>query len=408
MLEKNFSRFIFSNSSNNRRGVFFWGLFLIILREPLLFVHTRFWAEEGIIFYSFAYLKSAWENFTTLQVGYYTLFNVAISELAVCFPVEKGPLITTLAAGMVQLIPVAIIAFTQSVLWDNFFKKLILITMFITLSPPEAWLNTTNIHCHFGLIFFLMVFINLEKSSRLQIWIFRLITPIAILSGPEALFIAPVYLYKAYKERKKENIIQAGIVVFFSIIQACIILYSLLYANRYGRAHGFSLSQFFNTFFTDGFGLMLPIGINDRRIIGMIIILPLAYIFWKSRKDKNVQYLFIAFLFVSVFTVLGSLGMESAPRYSYLPSCILILFMISDLYQDTKTHSWIYKAKITALVIIAGFTIVYFRSKLLSTAESVTGEPVWKHEVATWRKDKTYMLQVRPVLETDLRMKLSE
>src|SRR4051812_34313348 len=111
MIERNFSRFLFSNSAGSQRGLFLWGLLLIILRDPLLFVYSRFWAEEGIIFYSFAYLKSAWESFTTLQVGYYTLFNLLVSELAVCFPIEQGPLITTISACLVQLAAISIIVF---------------------------------------------------------------------------------------------------------------------------------------------------------------------------------------------------------------------------------------------------------------------------------------------------------
>jgi hypothetical protein len=140
--------------------LFIFGIIWIILREPLLFVHTRFWAEEGIIFYSSAVLNTFWENITTVHVGYYTLFNVLITEFAVLFPLESGPLITTLAGFLITVIPVYIIAFTQSVFWNSLFKRLFSILLVITFAPPEIWLNTTNIHCYFGLITFLILLVN--------------------------------------------------------------------------------------------------------------------------------------------------------------------------------------------------------------------------------------------------------
>jgi hypothetical protein len=155
--------------------------------------------------------------------------------------------------------------------------------------------------------------------------------------------------------------------------------------------------------------MMLPIGINDKKIIGMFVAAFMLYLFFKRKGIKEFQYLGITFMIVSVFSVLGALGMESAPRYSYLPSCILIIFLLYGVLQFVEVRSKIYLVKICMLIIVFSFNVVYYRSKLLSHTEPVKGPPVWKEEVARWREDKSYMPQVRPVLDNgELRMKLSK
>jgi hypothetical protein len=230
-----------------------------------------------------------------------------------------------------------------------------------------------------------------------------------ILTGPESMFITPAYMWKAYKERSRENIIQAAIAFIFSVIQASIIIFCVLYANNYKRTESFSLAQFITSYFCDGFGMLLPIGINDKKIIGIFVAIFMVYLVFKRRENKEVQYLWIAFLTVSVFSVLGAPGMESAPRYSYLPTCILIIFLLHEVLQFIDIRSKIYFVKVCMLIIAFSFNIVYYRSRLLSHTEPIKGKPVWKEEVARWRKDKSYMPQVRPMPDGgELRMKLSE
>jgi hypothetical protein len=376
--------------------LFIFGLIWIILREPLLLVHARFWAEEGVIFYSSAFLHDFWGNISTVFVGYYTLFNILIVEFAVLFPLEFGPLVTTLAGLIITLIPVYIIAFTQSVFWDNFIKRLFIILLMITFAPPDVWLNTTNIHCYFGVITFLILLVNYDHCSSAQLWFFRIINPMGILTGPEAMFITPAYLWKAYKERSRENIIQAVITVVFSTIQASIIIYCVLYANNYGRTTSFSLLRFIAMYFADGFGMLLPIGGYDKMVIGIPVAIFVAYTVFKRKDIKEVQYLIIAFLTVSVLTVIGALNMYSAPRYSYLPTCILLIFLLYEVLQFVDITSKIYIVKAWMLIIAFSFNIVYYRSKLLVDTEPVKGPPKWKEEVAHWRKDKSYMPEIRP------------
>jgi hypothetical protein len=407
--ENNFSWPVYLESLFVRRMLFVFGLIWIVLREPLLFVHTRFWAEEGTIFYSSAFMNGFLENITALSLGYYTLFNVLISEFAVLLPPESGPLITTLAGFLITLIPVYIIVFTQSLFWDSFYKKLFAILLVITAAPSEIWLNTTCIHCYFGLITFLILLVNYDTASVSQLWFFRIVNGMGVLSGPESMFITPAYVWRAYKERSRESIIQAIITVSFSMIQAGIIIFCILNDNKLGRTQGFSISQFTQTFFCDGFGMMLPVGINDRKIIGIFMALFTVYLIYRRRKNLEIQYISVGFLAVTLFSVLGALGMQSAPRYSYLPTCILILFLLYEVFHFAEMKSGIYMVKVWMLILFFSFTIVYYRSKLVSATEPVKGSPAWKEEVARWRKDKSYMPKIRPVLEgSEFRVKLSE
>src|ERR1700751_1875389 len=89
-------------------------IFLICLREPALILNPRMWAEEGIIFYHFALHHSLYDIFTTVHVGYLTLFNSIVSALqAKIFSIENAAIVSTDRGFLIQRIPVYIINVTR-------------------------------------------------------------------------------------------------------------------------------------------------------------------------------------------------------------------------------------------------------------------------------------------------------
>src|SRR6185437_8993584 len=209
---------------------------LIALREPALLLYPRLWAEEGCIFYQFALHHSLYEIFTTAHVGYLTLFNSIVSVLqAKIFSVENAAVVSTYMGFLIQLVPVYIISFTNYKLWDTPFKKIVSILIIIVVTAPEQWLNTTNSHFIFGLITFLVMVIPSIELSKFQKYIFRILLFIGGLTGPASIFFTPTFFLKAYKEKSKEKYIQAGIISLCALIQALVIVYSILFDNKYKR-----------------------------------------------------------------------------------------------------------------------------------------------------------------------------
>ena len=78
----------------------------IVLRCPRLFFEPRFWAEEGSVFFAYAFKHSALSALTRPDGGNYDLPRNLASILAVNLaPLEWAPLVTTLFAFGIQLIP---------------------------------------------------------------------------------------------------------------------------------------------------------------------------------------------------------------------------------------------------------------------------------------------------------------
>ena len=101
--------------------------------------------------------------------------------------------------------------------------------------------------------------------------------------------------------------------------------------------------------------------------------------------------------------------MFSFQKKSVLICVVCIVVVTVSIITYMNIQSKLYLTKLCMTVMIFSFAIVYYRSKLLIYTEPIKGDPVWKEEISKWRKDKSYMPQVRPVLDGgELRMKLSE
>ena len=120
---------------------------LTVWRQPRLFSHPRFWAEEGTVFFSRA-LCAPWSQ-ALLQPapsGYLKVFNNLVSLWAAYLvPLERAPLVTTLAAFVVQMVPLAILLTGASELHRGKLRQtLLILIILLNVYTGEIWLNTTN------------------------------------------------------------------------------------------------------------------------------------------------------------------------------------------------------------------------------------------------------------------------
>jgi hypothetical protein len=386
--------------NNKQKWLFFlWGVLVTIIREIRLITEPRFWAEEGTIFYSSAYSNSLWENLCTINVGYYTLLNVLVSHFSILFPTELAPVITTVVGLFIQLLPLVIIVFYPSIWWDTFLKKILIGTLVIVASPAEIWINTTNSHFYLGLITLLILLVDQGKLSNKDRWFFRVLLFLGVLTGPASSLVAPGYLWKSFKEKNRETYIQTSIVVFCVIIQACIIVYAALYNNKYSRFSGFDLSEFLLTYVGDSFGLLMPFGKNDRRVIGLILAPFILWLFYKNIKQTAYQYLILVFFSVSFFSILGSLRMIGGPRYSYVPTIIIFLILIREIFVAANEGRVIKQISLWILVLSTTFLVVFYQKNLEQNVSKKF--PKWKDEVELWKRDPLYKPRVHPSNEKD-------
>jgi hypothetical protein len=388
------------NTAKFRLLFILWCILLIACRETDYLVHPRFWAEEGKIFFSFALHHSTWENFTTPLVGYLTFFNSIISSIQKIFSLESAPAISTYSGFLVQLIPIYIILFTTHPFWNTPLKKILISLTIILVTPPELWLNTTNSHFIFGLITFLILVVPAKQLSAKQKWFFRILLLLGNLTGPASMLFTPLFFIQAYFEKSREKYIQSIIQTIFALLQAGIVIYSLLYQNQYHRLEHCEFATTINNFFIDHFSLnVILLSIIDRRNTGILIALYFVYLFIKKIKQRDYLPFLIGFFLCSIFSTAGSLKMEGSPRYGYITTCILLILIIThaiELLGERKKAGFIIS---TLAVLALTLNAVYYKSRM---EEIYTPEfPVWKQELSKWRADPTYKPKIHPVYPPD-------
>jgi hypothetical protein len=402
----------FVNSLNNklkdttpfRIVLILCSILFIIFREPALLLYPRLWGEEGSIFYQFALHHSLYEIFTTAHVGYLTLFNSVVSTLqAKVFSVESAPIVSTYMGFAVQLIPVYIVAFTTYSFWNTPVKKIICTLIIIVTTAPEQWLNTTNSHFIFGIITFLIMVISANELSLFQKYFFRVLLFIGALTGPASIFFTPIFLLKTYKEKSKEKYIQAAIIVVFAMVQALSILYSILFNNKYNRLSEHNYARTAWHFAIDNFSMVSSVStsyfnpafhclvIFFGAVTGIIFISLLI----KGRKNIDQLIPLLSILIVGVFSTLGSLHMAGGPRYAYIPTCILMLFFSSEMFDMKKNNI----KKIT-LVLSVAFLICFsmyltdYRRSMITVYQS--WYPKWENELAKHKANASHNPRIHP------------
>ncbi len=123
----------------------------MVLRAPIYFSAPSFWAEEGTLYFGLAWTHPVHEALGYRPAGYLLLCaNLATTVAAAlvhggAVPLARAPLVTVLASLGVQLLPVAVIAWSRAPFWDGALRRSlgVAVVLFGALTD-EIWLNTIN------------------------------------------------------------------------------------------------------------------------------------------------------------------------------------------------------------------------------------------------------------------------
>jgi hypothetical protein len=146
--------------------------------------------------------------------------------------------------------------------------------------------------------------------------------------------------------------------------------------------------------------MLLPFGTHDVKVIG-VVLTPLGlWLLFKNYRNHQKQLLIICFLVITVFSILGSLRMAGSMRYSYVPTIILYLILISEISAYSKgMHK-------RAFVVLGGYTMIcltlhvlFYQKRQGTTYYSYY--PKWKEEVKLWREDKNHLIKIHPYSEAE-------
>lgn len=202
-------------------GILFIGL--LLWRSPNLFLHPRFWAEEGQFYYST--LQNGTSPLTLVMRGNYQLITNLICYVATFVPTEWAAHVTTYSSLLVALW--CIILFSRFSIENGWplTRAAIAVAIFALCAQGyEIYLNSTNVQwlCSWSLLFIGIVsWVNLRgiRKAFLYAWV-----AICALSGVPSAIMAPLFLIKGTVFRSAIHLRLGLILAVGTAIQVTVII----------------------------------------------------------------------------------------------------------------------------------------------------------------------------------------
>jgi hypothetical protein len=267
--------------------------------------------------------------------GYYAIIPNVATYLATLVPLNQAPIVTTLIALLVQIIPFYLIFTSQSEFIDSSVKKILFsITILIVGAIAELWLNTITSQFHFIIILFLILIENKNKINSKNKVVFYLLVILSGLSGVPSNILAPLFLYSYMMTKNKMNLSIFYLLLITSLIQILFIFLSKSEGlNRFNYEAIFSFDYckeiIMSTF-------QYPVLRTPKLGIHSISIIPLIYILIRYIRNKSYFILFfITSLWLAFIMITTSLNMAGGARYIYASSVIFMLGLIVSLFDKT-------------------------------------------------------------------------
>ena len=396
------------------------------LRAPGLILEPRLWAEEGESFFQYAYHVDFWQGLFYAERysgGYFLLIGTLPSALAARFcPLESVAAWFTAWAFAVLLLPLAIIAFGKSYVWDTAGRRVAAcaVVLFAPTAIGEVWLNITNAQVYLGLASVCILCEDLRGARWSRIGVLVSVLALAGLSGPYTSFLVPAFLFKLALDRSLGTRAHALVVVAAASVQALVFLN--LAAS--GQLHESKLAGYdwelsavhtaYAQFLAPIFGHMLPhvvggwFGLDAQLFEGPLglehFILGVGAVAWLllglallwPRRLRSIQgVLWVGLLGLAIGTTVGAKNGLAGGRYAVLPGFTLLFLLLAYArpVRGAQNIRGVVAAMLLAFALGLGVT-AYPNDPAFECREPC---PRWTQEVAHWRRDSTYRMQIWPV-----------
>ena len=416
-------------------------IILVVFRQESYLVSPRFWAEEGVVFFSFARTHGVIEAFLQPHLGYYSLLpNLASILAARVVSLENAPLVTTLVALGVQCLPLCLVVFGRGPYWQGLIRKTVVVAI-IFLAPLsyEVWLNTINSQFYLCLFTLLLL---LEPppavAGRFSSWSLRLSLCLAGLTGVLSCLLVPLYWLRALIEKKREVVVWALILSACTLVQLAVVvksgsakvdagvitamglklpvrsvhidpptLGSILMVkngllNFFGLSSSASMAKMIH-------GWYVKAGIEHQLFgYGSLILLASLMLGLSRRIPGAARYLlpggFVSLVVPSTALALVSdlgvlIGPYAAHRYYFVPN-VLVLLMVTCAIDWENPKRLVKPLNMACLFLLC--MAVFGGVRDFRNFQGVKGQvydvswPRWKEEIARWRKDSSYPVKLWP------------
>lgn len=409
------------------RSAWILGLYLVLIvaRVPAVFADPPFFAEEGQIFFRYAYQHSWHEALSTPHHPYYIFPTLASTTLAAnCLPLEYAPYLT-LATGTGVLLLLAVLVMLAGSPFDTTRKQLLALLLLLLVPPGFGRLST--IFSDFFLCVGAAIVLISGSGTVGSRWVRRGALALAGLTGVLSVFLTPLFWLKFWRGRSREVLIQGSILGACAAFQILVFAHALL-GEEAGHAERFSwlrldlfaavvfnqspVHLFFGTPAMKRVGAFLGPWIGGEHLgaryyllfalVGLCDVGLLLLVVGRRRVNLGERgfllllcYLAVASLsFVSGTT--GPLSTKKAMisghyRYFIAPNAFVALaFLLHAFGEGPVWRTRLYRALVAWLLAIGAFLYVWHTPPFLA------GGPSWRGEVARWREDPAYPIRIWP------------
>lgn len=399
---------------------------LTYLRDPRYFLQPRFWAEEGSLHFAFSYSHGWLQALFQPQLGYLNFWPNLATLLATLPPLEYAPLVTTMLALLVQLLPIALILWSPSPLWQGWVRKALgaAVVLLVPITT-EVWLNSVNSYTYFAVIAFLLL-IEEAPAGRARSWIYRLLLAASGLTGTLACFLTPLFLYRAWEEKKPERWRQALILVACCAVQAALIFSYRGSASVSQRFTPAGLTTLGGAVWAQSIGL-LAAGLDrahefGRNQMDLMKTNPAAFKMWGrgllaaalvvlAAVSANIplrkRLLFLASYALLIFLPLSfsvitekytflNTGVHS--RLFLAPNILLGWMLVANLRPPAGAGWRLWAGRLSGLLAgaLLAAALVWGAQSFRQTWIPATAWPDWKQEVQAWRANPGHALKIQP------------
>ncbi|NJD92338.1 MAG: hypothetical protein FIA91_12660 [Geobacter sp.] len=406
-------------------------IFVVYARQPALIAEPRFWAEEGVNYFAYAYDHSWLDNLFTPQYGYNTLYNSIATSLATLVPLEDAPAVTTYLALMVQL------SVSLAVIWwdipflDTIPKKFAIAVLMQTLAYARIWATTIGVQYWLCVLSLLILLYNHQAQSRRMFVLHNGLLVMNGLTGILSCLLIPAFALKAVKTKSRRLMTQTVILTLCLLVQIAVFLNSYLgrdagLNSRFGDFNFLYVlnkmmrflitAPFYERYaFSTPLGETLDLAVRDAlsRIAGPAIYSPqynfyllemalglatvafLLTLAWKKIRQLDTQLLAISILLVTVASTYLSVNSSGGPRYTFAPSIMIMLLVVGALNDKTIARTLRYLAAILIVLSLIN-SLRYYRMNMLGGVAYDASWPKWQDEVRMWKTDHSYPLKIWP------------
>ena len=358
--------------------------FLIVYRGPCFLTEGIFEINE-YQFYKYAKENGVFKGlFFVYEGAYYFKFwtNIA-TTFASFFSFEKAKLITTYFSVAAYFIIFSYILFFDSSLFIKDWHKIfaIFIVLFSPGMTPEIWMGSAHTREYFGIFAFILLFNDCKNENNIKKISTNFFIILSFLSSVWAMILAPAYFIKFYFKRNIDNLFFFMSSLFGSLVQFFIIM-NFYFVDSVGTSR-FQiqvekiLSFIYNVSVRSFFGSTIPkLFLIESNIISLkyfnltiiiisIILFFLIFIYLVRKKDFILNLIFISFILISSFALVGSLYSDFAGgRYAVVSSIILIFFVFRIFVLENNLILKCFSGILIMFSLIVGLVEYKYKSPL--------------------------------------------